>query len=68
MKKLAIAATFVPGTALAHPGHYAEAAGHTHWIALGALALAGMATAVAVARTILTRRSRSRDKAARDSV
>lgn len=25
----------------AHPGHFAELAGHSHWIALGALAAAG---------------------------
>ncbi|QHQ35737.1 DUF6732 family protein [Algicella marina] len=31
----------VPGAAMAHPGHLAEAAGHSHWIALGAIALAG---------------------------
>ncbi|MEM1276963.1 MAG: DUF6732 family protein [Pseudomonadota bacterium] len=28
--------------AAAHPGHFAELAGHSHWIALGALAAAGV--------------------------
>ena len=28
--------------AAAHPGHFAELAGHSHWIALGALAAAGL--------------------------
>ncbi|MEM7508398.1 MAG: DUF6732 family protein [Pseudomonadota bacterium] len=31
--------------ALAHPGHFAELAGHSHWIALGALVAAGALTA-----------------------
>jgi len=30
-----------PLPALAHPGHLADLAGHSHWIALGGLALAG---------------------------
>ncbi|WP_425053224.1 DUF6732 family protein [Psychromarinibacter sp. S121] len=39
-----IAASLLPGAALAHPGHLAEAAGHNHWIGLAAL---GAAVAVA---------------------
>ena len=38
-------ATLLPAPALAHLGHVAEAAGHDHWIALGAL---GVAVGVAV--------------------
>ncbi|MEM6934292.1 MAG: DUF6732 family protein [Pseudomonadota bacterium] len=32
--------------AIAHPGHFAELAGHSHWIVLGALAAAGFLAAV----------------------
>ncbi|MEM9043159.1 MAG: DUF6732 family protein [Pseudomonadota bacterium] len=32
---------FAATPAAAHPGHFAELAGHSHWIALGALAAAG---------------------------
>jgi len=38
--RLTFAALFVAGPALAHPGHIADAAGHDHWIALGALGVA----------------------------
>lgn len=30
-------------TALAHPGHWADAAGHDHWVAGVAIGLAGLA-------------------------
>ena len=50
MKKLAAVLAALPVPALAHPGHYAEAAGHSHWLALGALALAGAITGVALIR------------------
>ncbi|MBK0397829.1 hypothetical protein H0I76_01385 [Limibaculum sp. M0105] len=61
MKKLAALLAAVPATALAHPGHYAETAGHTHWLALGAMGLAGLVTAVAVVR-----RARSIRRARKD--
>ena len=38
--RLTVPALFVAGPALAHPGHLADAAGHDHWIALGALGVA----------------------------
>ena len=38
-------ATLLPGAALAHPGHIAEAAGHGHWIGLAA---AGIAIGLAI--------------------
>ena len=36
--------------ALAHPGHYAESAGHSHWLAAGALGLAFAVAGVALWR------------------
>lgn len=39
-------ATFAPVPALAHPGHVGELAGHSHWIALGALVAAAAIAAV----------------------
>ena len=48
MKRLSIllAVTFAPAPALAHPGHLGELAGHTHWLALGALVAAAAIAAV----------------------
>ena len=41
MPRLFIATPFlVPTLAMAHPGHLAEVAGHSHWLAAGALAAA----------------------------
>lgn len=40
-----ISCLLVPTAASAHPGHFADLAGHSHWIALGALAAAGALTA-----------------------
>ena len=37
---IATVAILAATPALAHPGHYAESAGHSHWLAVGALALA----------------------------
>ncbi len=39
----ALIAVILPQAALAHVGHLGELAGHSHWIALGAL---GVATAI----------------------
>ncbi len=36
-----LCAGLVPGMAVAHVGHLGEVAGHSHWIALGAIGLAG---------------------------
>lgn len=36
-----VIALCMPATAFAHAGHLVEVAGHTHWIAAGALAAAG---------------------------
>lgn len=41
--------------ALAHPGHFAEEHGHSHWLALGALALAFV-----IAGAVLWRERRAR--------
>ena len=49
MKRLTIliaAAVLAPAPALAHPGHLGELAGHSHWLALGALAAAAVIAAV----------------------
>lgn len=59
MKKLAAILAALPATAMAHPGHYAETAGHTHWLALGALGLAGLIT-VAAARAARRRARKDR--------
>lgn len=48
----------VSAPALAHPGHVAEQAGHSHWLAVGlVLAAAGVAT-FAIGRAVLRRRRR----------
>ena len=48
---LALTAIAMPGGAFAHAGHVAEAAGHAHWIALGAALVAGaIAAALAASR------------------
>jgi len=52
VKKLAAILAALPATALAHPGHYAEAAGHSHWLALGTLSLAGLIAAIGVFRAV----------------
>ncbi len=51
MKRLPIIviAALAAGPALAHPGHLGELAGHSHWIALGAL-VAAAAIAAALAK------------------
>lgn len=56
MKKLAAILAALPATAMAHPGHYAETAGHTHWLAAGALGIAGLITVVGVRRAVLRAR------------
>ena len=40
----------------AHPGHVAEAAGHSHILALGAFAAALSIVAYAIARSVVRRR------------
>ncbi|MSU90715.1 hypothetical protein GE300_14005 [Rhodobacteraceae bacterium 2CG4] len=40
LPRLTVAAVFAAGPALADPGHIVDAAGHDHWIALGALGVA----------------------------
>jgi hypothetical protein len=43
--------------ALAHPTHVADSAGHSHWLALAALAAAVGVAAFAIARAFLRRRA-----------
>ncbi|MEO0913063.1 MAG: DUF6732 family protein [Pseudomonadota bacterium] len=52
-----------PGAAAAHVGHLGEVAGHSHWIALGAIGLAG---AIAVWAGLKGKRAADDDKAAED--
>ena len=40
---LTLLLVFAGSTALAHPGHLADAAGHDHWVAGIAIGLAGLA-------------------------
>jgi hypothetical protein len=50
--------------ALAHPGHLAESGGHTHWLALMAVATALVIGGVGLVR-LLARRGRASEKAER---
>lgn len=59
MIRTAMLATLLPLPALAHPGHWGTLAGHDHWIALGALGVAG---ALAAAALVRSRRRRARKK------
>jgi hypothetical protein len=43
--------------ALAHPDHVAEQAGHTHWIAIAAIALAVVIVAAGVWRKLASART-----------
>jgi hypothetical protein len=54
---LSLAAFAVP--ALAHTGHVAEEAGHSHVLGIGALAAAGVIAIVAVLRHVLARRRKA---------
>ncbi len=49
---------FAATPALAHTGHYAESAGHSHWLAAGALGLAFAIAGVAFWRGRRARMSR----------
>ena len=46
-RSLILIAILIPQAALAHVGHIGEVAGHSHWIALGALGLATVIGALA---------------------
>lgn len=48
--RLAAAVVLLPAAAAADPGHWGTVAGHDHWLALGALVLAGALAAAALAR------------------
>ncbi|MEM8792846.1 MAG: DUF6732 family protein [Pseudomonadota bacterium] len=41
MRLSALIIALIATPAAAHPGHFAELGGHSHWIALGALVAAG---------------------------
>jgi hypothetical protein len=58
LKKLAVLpALLVPQSVLAHPSHMAEVAGHSHYLALGAIGAAAVIGALAVLRVVVRRRS-----------
>ena len=40
---LILVMTFAGSSAAAHPGHWADVAGHDHWVAGAAIGLAGLA-------------------------
>ena len=46
----AVSAALLATPALADPGHYAESAGHSHWLAVGALGIAFVIAGVALWR------------------
>ena len=48
--KLATLTALIATPAMAHPGHFAESHGHSHWLALGTLALAAVIGTVALWR------------------
>jgi hypothetical protein len=52
--------------ALAHPGHLAESAGHAHWIALAALALAVVIVAAGLWRKLAGARATAKAEGQRD--
>ena len=54
--------SLIPGAALAHAGHLADLAGHSHWAGLAALA--GAAAVAAVAAKLRGRKSE--DEAGQD--
>ena len=57
MKRLvALPVLVLAAPVFAHPGHIAGAAGHSHWLALAALAAAVAIAAVGIARVALRRR------------
>jgi hypothetical protein len=60
------AATLIASAApaLAHPGHLQEAAGHTHWIAVGALCFAGLIALTGLARSLRRRRPEANGRTA----
>lgn len=60
-KLIALPALFAAVPALAHTGHLAEEAGHSHWLALAALAAAVALAAVGVGRAAIRRRDARRE-------
>jgi hypothetical protein len=53
---LAVPFAALAAPALAHPGHLAESAGHTHWIALAAFGGASAIVVIGIARAALRRK------------
>ncbi len=56
MTRLIALALILPGAAFAHPGHVAETVGHAHWLAVAAVSLAALVTAVAGGVALRSRR------------
>ena len=66
MKKIAVISSAVLAlgashAALAHTGHVAETAGHSHWLGLSALALAALVAVPLALRSAVRRLARSRN-------
>lgn len=61
---IATLAALAASPALADPGHLAEARGHSHWVVLGALALALVIGAAALWRGRRARQARRAERRA----
>ena len=59
---LAVLAVLTASPALAHPGHLTETAGHTHWLALGTLAVAAGLGVAALGWRVARRRTEAAAK------
>ena len=57
----ALALVLAASPALAHPSHVAESAGHSHYLALGAIGAAVVVASLAVLRAVTRRRSAARE-------
>jgi hypothetical protein len=62
MKRLSVLVPIVfSSQALAHPGHLATTAGHSHWLALAAFGGAAVVAIVAIVRSQVRRRRLAHD-------
>lgn len=57
---ICLAASLLTGAAWAHPGHIDEVAGHSHWLAYGAAAVAVTLAAGGLVWAVRRRRSQDR--------
>jgi hypothetical protein len=59
-----LATSLIAAPALADPGHFSSAHGHSHWLAAGALALATVIGGVALWRSRGTRAAKKAERKA----